>query len=327
MGHSVRFETVSPLSPADENLFTQSVRLVCASYASGGKAAGVPEIDVEVILTDDIAASIGRLRQGSKVDDPIFEIEESKAGRVSGKTLPRNHDWSVYTVLINRARWSGPPPPGSVTLLDDLALVAHEIAHAVFWRARSAAGGLNQVKGASLTAFTSWDEYRCNRFADNAVREIATHADLAEKENWNLWRMWYQGQPIGTVARDAHRSWKSLFKEPGASRDVAQAFFTTLRDLVYQLGAIQGAADGSSINLRSVLKTKDIQGVVYIYEGWDEYASFLLSQDLFPNVGKLAAQEIGIVSAAEKLERQLLEFHIRPTIRKRRQAGTPRKTT
>lgn len=139
------------------------VENVYAEVAGVPAELGMPALDLAVVFTGDVTASI---RQRGERD---FQPERL-GGTVAGKTLPLSRDYDRTVIVLGTGPADADLEGGG---FDPLMLV-HVLGHAFLGRLRAAAGTLpipaqrtrTPEEAAAVLAYHAADEYRCGLFSN-----------------------------------------------------------------------------------------------------------------------------------------------------------------
>ncbi|MFC9797795.1 hypothetical protein ACFWGE_10695 [Streptomyces bacillaris] len=176
------------LSPYVENVY--------AVVADVPAELGMPAMDLSVVLTGDLTASI---RQRGERD---FQPERT-GGIVTGKTIGLRRDFSQTVILLNTA----PADADDFDPLEFVHLLSHEFCHAFLGRLRAAAGTRparpvrvqTPAEAAAILAYEAADEYRCDLFSN---RVLATTLSVPVDEAADQHRPLH----LGDVFEDGYRT-------------------------------------------------------------------------------------------------------------------------
>jgi len=134
----------------------------------------VPEMELTVVLTGDITASV---RAHSQIEQDF--TAERPGGTVRGKTIELVRDYSETVVVLDTGDMA---VDEELDRADFLHLVVHEYGHALIGRLRAAAGTrppktaraktLEEV--AAIWAYEAADEFRCDLFSNTLMGQFAT---------------------------------------------------------------------------------------------------------------------------------------------------------
>lgn len=134
----------------------------------------VPEMELTVVLTGDITASV---RAHSQIERD-FTAERS-GGIVKGKTISLVRDYSETVIVLDTSDMAVEEELDQAELLH---LVVHEYGHALIGRLRSAAGtrppktarDKTPEEAAAIWAYEAADEFRCDLFSNALMGRFAT---------------------------------------------------------------------------------------------------------------------------------------------------------
>ncbi|MFI0990595.1 hypothetical protein [Streptomyces exfoliatus] len=150
------------------------IETVHAEMSSLAGAYAVPEIELTVVLTGDITASI---RAHSAIERNF--TPERSGGVVKGKTIGIVRDFSETLIVVDVGSESDGEELNKLELLH---LVAHEYGHALLGRLRAGAGTrppkTTRLKTpeecAAIWAYEAADEFRCDLIANVFLQKWAT---------------------------------------------------------------------------------------------------------------------------------------------------------
>ncbi|MFB7825309.1 hypothetical protein [Streptomyces hydrogenans] len=137
-------------------------------------AYAVPEMELTVVLTGDITASI---RAHSAIERDF--TPERTGGIVKGKTISVVRDFSKTVIVLDTGSETDEEELNEIELLH---LVAHEYGHALLGRLRAEAGtrpprttrSKTPEECAAIWAYETADEFRCDLISNIFLREWAT---------------------------------------------------------------------------------------------------------------------------------------------------------
>ncbi|MFD8802986.1 hypothetical protein [Streptomyces atroolivaceus] len=138
---------------------------------------GVPEMELTVVLTGDITASIRARSEAERNFSP-----ERSGGVVKGKTIGVVRDFSETVIVLDTGADATEEDLDEAELLH---LAAHEYGHALIGRLRAEAGTrppkTNRAKTpeevAAIWAYEAADEFRCDLISNNLLRRFATTSE------------------------------------------------------------------------------------------------------------------------------------------------------
>ncbi|MFJ8955346.1 hypothetical protein ACIRO1_35180 [Streptomyces sp. NPDC102381] len=138
-----------------------------AEVAAVPDELGMPAMDLSVVLTGDVIASIRQ--RGERGFQP-----ERLGGTVAGKTLALAPDYSRTAVVLDTGPADADLHGGDFDPLMLVHVLGHELGHAFLGRLRAAAGTIpipaqrtqTPEEAAAILAYHAADEYRCNLFSN-----------------------------------------------------------------------------------------------------------------------------------------------------------------
>ncbi len=136
--------------------------------------SGVPDVDLTVVLTGDITASI-RARSETERD---FSPERA-GGTVTGKTISLGLDFSETAIVLDTGDAAADE---NIDEVEFLHLVGHEFGHALIGRLSAAAGTRppkptreqTPAEVAAIWAYEAADEFRCDLFSNTLLGKLVT---------------------------------------------------------------------------------------------------------------------------------------------------------
>ncbi|MFF5130971.1 hypothetical protein ACFY41_29115 [Streptomyces syringium] len=135
---------------------------------------GVPDLELTVVLTGDITASIQARSETERDFSP-----ERVGGTVKGKTISLVRDFSETAIVLDTGDAAAEEDFDAVNFLH---LVGHEYGHALIGRLRAAAGTRppkptreqTPDEVGAIWAYEAADEYRCDLFSNALLGQFAT---------------------------------------------------------------------------------------------------------------------------------------------------------
>ncbi|MFD8322677.1 hypothetical protein [Kitasatospora purpeofusca] len=265
------------------------------------EALGVPDVDLTVVLTGDITASV-RARSETERD---FTPERA-GGTVRGKTISLVRDFSETAIVLDTG---GTEPGRDSDAVDFLHLLGHEYGHVLLGRLRASAGtrpprtdrAKSPDEAAAIWAYEAADEFRCDLFSNLLLGAFAAAtSDSCEPRPITLADLFGSGyrKAFVDLLDDVHPGWPDLVHAHRERRIEPDALYTGLilaTGSVLKLIAHADAVEEAGGNGPLLTASMDHPAVHQLLgPPWARIREVLDTTSLLPPLAEFAATDLAI---------------------------------
>ena len=317
-------QVTAPSVPQESrNTFKQYAELVAAAFEMARVDAQIPEVELDLLLTDTFVDDVQRLMRPFAEETLAQPFATDRVGGTTvAKNLPQSDDHSKVAIVFSSALWKGAEGTQPSARAEQLAVVAHELAHPLFDRARHAAGVMKGVKFPSRSSSevmrsstrTAWDEYRAEILADAVARSICSASDDGKARPLRLWDLWGEAgmTTLADVIRKAHPAWPDLVDSYRKYRlnlgDMWRQVVSSIDQTFTIVAHVQAHADAA--DLPDPLADESVVDLpaarLYLCAPWRDFRAVIQREPKLPSIEKLPAIEERVVAAGETMFRNII---------------------